>query len=201
MSLFPTSPRSGQLPERYLLANVDGGSRGNPGPAGFGVFLRDQSGKKVAALSEYLGQQTNNYAEYSGLIAALQYALDHGYTALKVVSDSELMVRQMRGQYKVKSPGLLELYQRAIGLSRQLEWFRIEHVLRGQNREADKLANAAMDRGMGRITSQPQWPSGEPSRVVRPAEEFEGIVRNGMVELKNGSLPDGTVVEVRVKRP
>ncbi len=201
MSLFPTSPRSGQLPERYLLANVDGGSRGNPGPAGFGVFLRDQSGKKVAALSEYLGQQTNNYAEYSGLIAALQYALDHGYTALKVVSDSELMVRQMRGQYKVKSPGLLELYERAVGLSRQLEWFRIEHVLRGQNREADKLANAAMDRGMGRITSQPQWPSGEPSRVVRPAEEFEGIVRNGMVELKNGSLPDGTVVEVRVKRP
>src|SRR5215471_6065442 len=90
-------------PESYLIAHVDGGARGNPGPAGYGVVITDQSGHKVAALHEYLGHQTNNYAEYSGLLAALGYALKHGPRALKVVGDSELLVRQIRGEYKVKS--------------------------------------------------------------------------------------------------
>jgi ribonuclease HI len=191
MSLFSASP-AGEAPEQYLIAHIDGGARGNPGPAGYGVHLKDQSGKKVAALSKYLGHQTNNYAEYSGLIAALEYALEHGHRSVKVISDSELLVKQMRGQYKVKSPSLVELYQRAQQLSRKLEWFSIQHVLRAQNREADGLANAAMDEGMGRST-----PLGVGAVEKK---ELEGMVRNGIIELRNGSLPDGTIVEIRVKR-
>jgi ribonuclease HI len=132
------------------VANVDGGARGNPGPAGYGVVIKDQSGHKVAELSEYLGHQTNNVAEYKGLLAALQYALDHGHKALKVVSDSELLVRQMKGIYKVKNAALKELHGRAQALASKLEWFSIEHALREQNRDADRLANKAMDQGMGR---------------------------------------------------
>jgi ribonuclease HI len=153
-----SSPQTGDLfaaprqsrPEQYLIAHIDGGARGNPGPAGYGVFIKDQSGNKVAALSEYVGHQTNNYAEYSGLIAALQYALQHSHKALKLVSDSELMVKQIRGQYKVKNPTLRNLHRQAQEMIARLEWFSIQHVLREHNREADGLANAAMDKGMGR---------------------------------------------------
>ena len=128
------------------MAHIDGGARGNPGPAGYGVVLEDQNGRQVAGLSQYLGQRTNNYAEYSGLLAALQYALAHGPKALKVISDSELMVRQIKGVYKVRNAALQELYQKAQGMIGQLEWFEIGHVLRESNREADRLANEAMDR-------------------------------------------------------
>lgn len=198
MSLFQSSRTIGQVPEQYLIANIDGGARGNPGPAGFGVYLKDQSGKKVAELSEYLGHQTNNYAEYSGLIAALEYALEHGPKALKVISDSELMVKQMRGQYKVKSPSLLELHRRAQELTRKLDWFSIQHVLRAQNREADGLANKAMDKGMGRRT--PITTAAPGKAVVSSQQELEGVVRNGVIELRSGSLPEGTAVEIRVKK-
>jgi ribonuclease HI len=142
--------RDAKTPEHYLRAHSDGGARGNPGPAGYGVVLEDESGKKVATLSEYLGHQTNNFAEYQGLIAALEYALQHGYKALKVISDSELLVRQIKGIYKVKNAVLQELHGRAKQLIGQLEWFSIGHALREDNQEADRLANAAMDRGMGR---------------------------------------------------
>lgn len=128
------------------MAHIDGGARGNPGPAGYGVVLEDQNGRQVAGLSQYLGQRTNNYAEYSGLLAALQYALEHGPKALKVISDSELMVRQIKGVYRVRNAALQELYQKAQGMIGQLEWFEIGHVLRESNREADRLANEAMDR-------------------------------------------------------
>ena len=164
------------------------------------MLIKDHSGKRVAALSEYLGHQTNNYAEYSGLIAALEYALQHGYKALKVISDSELMVKQMRGQYKVKSPGLLELNRHANQLARKLDWFSIQHVLRAHNRDADGLANAAMDKGMGRMTVSKPSSSPERNSPVGDAQEFEGFVRNGVIELKNGQLPEGTLVEVRVKK-
>src|SRR4030081_588569 len=90
-------------PQHYLIAHSDGGARGNPGPAGYGVVIKDATGRKVAALSEYLGHQTNNFAEYQGLIAALEFALAHGPKALKVISDSELLVRQIKGIYKVKN--------------------------------------------------------------------------------------------------
>ena len=143
--LFPKSAQP--KPESYLVAHIDGGARGNPGPAGYGVVIEDETGKRIAGLNEYLGHRTNNYAEYSGLLAAVQYAVDHGYKRLKVISDSELLVRQLRGQYKVKHPTLIELHGRAKQLIGKLDWFDIGHVLRDKNREADRLANEAMDRG------------------------------------------------------
>lgn len=147
-SLF-TTPRAAP-PAHYLIAHSDGGARGNPGPAGYGVVIKDEAGKKVAALSQYLGHQTNNFAEYQGLIAALEYAVEHGPKALKLISDSELLVRQIKGIYKVKNATLKDLHARAKELIAQLEWFSIDHALREHNREADELANAAMDKGMRR---------------------------------------------------
>jgi len=132
----------------HLVARVDGGARGNPGPAGYGVVIEDHHGKRIAEFSRYLGHRTNNFAEYTGLLAALSYTLEHKYSALRVLSDSELIVRQMNGVYKVRSPELRPLYEEARRLSRQLQWFRIEHVRREQNAEADRLANEAMDRGI-----------------------------------------------------
>ena len=114
------------------------------------MYIRDADGTAIAQLSEYLGHRTNNFAEYSALLAALEYAVGHRYQALKVVSDSELMVKQMAGKYRVNSPDLKPLYEKARGLARQLDKFTIEHVLRGKNQHADRLANAAMDRGMGK---------------------------------------------------
>lgn len=131
-----------------ITAFCDGGARGNPGPAGFGVYIEDERGEKLAELSEYLGIRTNNYAEYSGLLAALEFALRYDHPRLKVVSDSELMVKQIKGQYQVKSPDLRPLYEEAKRRIAGLEWFQIQHVLRNKNREADRLANEAMDRGI-----------------------------------------------------
>lgn len=133
----------------WISANVDGGARGNPGPAGYGVYIRDASGAPIKQISEYIGHKTNNFAEYSALLAALRFAVENGYRALKVISDSELMVRQMTGRYRVSSPDLKPLYEKARSLVRQLDRFSIEHVLRAHNKHADRLANEAMDRGMG----------------------------------------------------
>lgn len=182
------------MPETYLVAYVDGGARGNPGPAGFGVVITDRAGHKLAGLSEYLGHRTNNYAEYAGLLAALKYATGHPSRALKVISDSELMVKQIRGEYKVKNAALQELHREAKGLIAQLNWFSIQHVLREKNREADRLANEAMDKGMGRSI-----PSGSHSSSA-PQQEFEGVVRDGVIRLDGAPLPEGTRVQVRVKR-
>ena len=143
--LFPAPAQ--RAPEHFLVAHIDGGARGNPGPAGFGVVLADQEGKKLTELSEFLGVQTNNVAEYAGLVAALESALARGARALKVVSDSELLVRQIEGRYKVRAPALKEWHARARALIERLDWFRIEHVSRARNRAADRLANRAMDRG------------------------------------------------------
>ena len=103
----------------------------------------------VARLSEYLGRQTNNYAEYMGLLAVLGWALKNGARRLRVVSDSELMVQQMKGQYKVKSPGLKPLWEEARNRAAKLDGFEMRHTLRGGNKEADRLANEAMDKGQG----------------------------------------------------
>jgi len=112
--------------------------------------VRNEKGEIIAELSDYLGIQTNNYAEYSGLLAALDFAVREKHLSLKVVSDSELLVRQMQGRYKVKSPGLIALYDRARALVRKLEHFSIDHVLRESNREADRLVNQVLDnRGRG----------------------------------------------------
>src|ERR1051325_7684506 len=114
-------------PEHYLIAYSDGGARGNPGPSGYGVVIKDNTGKKGTAVSEYIGHQTNNFAEYQGLIAALEYAVNHGPKALKLVSDSELMVRQIKGIYKVKNLALQDLHARAKQLIAKLDWFSIDH--------------------------------------------------------------------------
>jgi ribonuclease HI len=187
-------------PQHYLIAHSDGGARGNPGPAGYGVVIKDETGARVAALSEYLGHQTNNFAEYQGLIAALEYAIQHGPKALKVISDSELLVRQIKGIYRVKNATLQDLHGRAKELIAQLDWFSIGHALREHNQEADRLANEAMDKGTGRNV-------GHVARVPSPAQsaaqtqqEFEGVVSQGKVELLNGRLAEGTRVQVRVKK-
>jgi ribonuclease HI len=125
--------------------NIDGASRGNPGPASYGVVARTATGEPLASLSKRLGRSTNNYAEYQALIAALEYALKNGHGRVEIRSDSELLVRQMSGSYKVKSPILLPLHQRARQLAQQLERFHIRHVPREENREADRLANEALD--------------------------------------------------------
>jgi ribonuclease HI len=184
-------------PEHYLIAHSDGGARGNPGPAGYGVVIKDESGRTVAALSEYLGHQTNNFAEYQGLIAALEYAIEHGPKALKLISDSELLVRQIKGIYKVKNATLQELHGRAKELIVQLDWFSIGHAFREQNQDADRLANEAMDKGMGRGSA---GVGDSPAQPAAQQREFEGIVRSGNVELVNGALPEGTRVQVRMKK-
>jgi ribonuclease HI len=132
-----------QLP--MTTAFTDGGARGNPGPSGYGVHIVSPTGATLAELSQFIGIQTNNIAEYSALVAALDWALANGVRHFRVVSDSELMVRQMQGRYQVSSPLLRPLYDEARRRARQLELFRIEHVLRGKNKRADQLANAAMD--------------------------------------------------------
>jgi ribonuclease HI len=194
-------------PEHHLIAHSDGGARGNPGPAGYGVVIKDETGRTVASLSEYLGHQTNNFAEYQGLIAALEYAIQHGPKALKLISDSELLVRQIKGIYKVKNAVLQDLHGRAKELIAQMEWFSIGHAFREQNQDADRLANEAMDKGMGRSVSRggagdssASLGAGSSARPTVLQQEFEGVVRGGKVELVNGSLPDGTRVQLRVKR-
>lgn len=196
---------SGAAGDGWVTAHCDGGSRGNPGPAGYGAVIEDESGRVLARLNEFLGVQTNNFAEYSGLLAVLRWALEQGHPRLRVVSDSELMVNQMKGRYKVASPVLRPLFEEARGLARRLEKFEMSHTLRGGNKEADRLANEAMDRGMGKNKGQgirdkgavadayakkPALPP-KPERVV-----LEGFVKNGVVHLLNGELPEGVFVKV-----
>jgi len=125
-------------------ANIDGGSRGNPGPAGYGVRIERDDGT-VVELKEALSLATNNVAEYSGLLAALRWAVAHGITTLHVRSDSLLLVNQMKGQYRVKNLGLQPLYEDARSLVRQIGRVTFEHVRREFNKDADRLANEAMD--------------------------------------------------------
>jgi ribonuclease HI len=181
-TLFPRS-------ENWITAFCDGGSRGNPGPAGYGVYIQDENGAKVAELSEFLGKKTNNFAEYSGLLAALEYAIANAHDRLKVVADSELMVKQIKGQYRVNSPELRPLYDEAKRRIAKLDSFQIQHVLRGKNANADRLANAAMDKGMGRA---PQPASAPAPRT----QSMRGLVKGGVIHLLEGELPDGIFVKV-----
>ena len=125
-------------------ANIDGGSRGNPGPAGYGVRIERDDGT-VIDLKESLGMATNNVAEYQALLAALRWAVAHGIRTLHIRSDSELLVRQMKGEYRVKNTGLQPLYEEARNLARQVRRVTFEHVRREFNKDADRLANEAMD--------------------------------------------------------
>jgi ribonuclease HI len=176
-----------------IVAYCDGGSRGNPGPAGFGAYIQGSDGKVLAELSQFLGAHTNNFAEYSALLAALEFAINHGHKSLRVISDSELMVKQMKGQYRVNSPELRPLYEEARRRITKLDRFQIQHVLREKNRHADRLANLAMDRGMGRA------PAASPAPAPPPAQKgamLRGLVKGGVVHVLGGELPDGTFVKV-----
>jgi ribonuclease HI len=128
-----------------IVAYIDGGARGNPGPAGYGVRIESQDGTVIEELHAPLGIATNNVAEYNGLLAALRWAVDHDVDTLLIRSDSELLVKQMLGAYKVKHPGLQPLAARARLLAMQLGRVRFEHVRREHNTEADRLSNIAMD--------------------------------------------------------
>jgi ribonuclease HI len=130
-----------------IIAYIDGGSRGNPGPAGYGVRIEDEGATLVEELRGALGVATNNVAEYHGLLAALAWAADRGITSLEIRSDSELLVKQMLGVYRVKNQGLQPLHQKARQLATRIGRVRFQHVRRELNKEADRLANLAMDEG------------------------------------------------------
>jgi ribonuclease HI len=134
-----------------VVVYIDGGARGNPGPAGYGVSIQSAAGAVLEELHGGLGIATNNIAEYNGLLAALQWAVDHDVRRVHIRADSELLVRQMRGEYKVKNPGLQPLYVRARLLVGQLEDVQFEHVKREFNKEADRLSNVAMDEAEARL--------------------------------------------------
>jgi ribonuclease HI len=220
-SLFPESPAKPApatgTQSGWITAHCDGGARGNPGPAGYGAEITGPDGSVIAELSEYLGHRTNNYAEYSGLLASLQYALHHNHPRLRVISDSELMVKQIQGKYKVNSPDLKPLWQEAKNRIARLEAFEITHALRHKNKAADALANQAMDRGMNRTsapnaTTSPAVPlkatpypkaSEAPPRPqnLDPAPKsgtmLRGFTRDGVVHLLGSTtLPDGIFVKV-----
>ena len=128
-----------------ITAYFDGGARSNPGPAGYGVYIVDDGGNVLAELSGSLGNTTNNIAEYNGLIAALQWAADRNMTQLAIKGDSQLIIEQMRGNYKVKNEGLKPLYLKARALVMQIGNVTFEHVRREHNKEADRLSNVGMD--------------------------------------------------------
>jgi probable phosphoglycerate mutase len=213
-SLFPeeTSPAS---QAGWVIAHCDGGARGNPGPAGYGALVQDEAGAVLAELSEFLGNRTNNYAEYSGLLGCLQWAIDHGHRRLRVVSDSELMVKQIQGKYKVNSPDLRPLWEEARRRIAQLDRFEISHALRHKNKAADQLANQAMDRGMNRQqfpVERIQAPTSHPTSAIPPsprrqndtskgtdssAQMLRGFTRGGTIHLLGGTaLPDGVFVKI-----
>lgn len=217
---------AGESGGEWVTAHCDGGSRGNPGPAGYGVFIAGPGGHALAELSEFLGKTTNNVAEYRALLGALEWALGQGRTRLRVVADSELMVKQIQGRYKVASPDLRPLYEEAKRRIARLDGFRIEHVLRGKNREADRLANQAMDRGTGRSVGPANAGTGRPGGLGHagtgnsssgrsggpgkaPGREqplaaaslsAKGFVKGGVVHLIEGELPEGALVRVTLDR-
>jgi ribonuclease HI len=213
-SLFsevPTSSPTTTKKTDWINAHCDGGARGNPGPSGYGALIQDDHGNVLAELSEFLGMRTNNYAEYSGLLGCLQYALDHHHPRLRVVSDSELMVKQIQGKYQVKSPDLKPLYEEAKRRIAKLEAFEISHALRHKNKDADRLANEAMDRGMHRgpsTSASTQAPTPKaipyPTKSEAPPNPYakadimlRGFTKDGVVHILGGAtLPDGIFVKI-----
>ncbi|MFQ5664155.1 MAG: ribonuclease HI family protein [Terriglobia bacterium] len=143
-SLFGSPERP--MPPRCIVATIDGAARGNPGPAAYAVVFEDARGKVLAQLARRLGRATNNVAEYRALLAALAYARQQGWRALKVRTDSELLARQLQGKYRVRSADLKPLHNEARQLISTLDYFGVEAVSRKLTRPADKLANAALDR-------------------------------------------------------
>ena len=195
---------------KQIIAHIDGGSRGNPGPAAYAVVVSTSDGTPLASFSKFLGLATNNVAEYEGLLAALDYAIEHDYRRLKIITDSELLARQITGQYKVKNANLKELYDRARTMIVQFDSFRIEHVRREHNREADRLANEAMDaaakhgrptqgRSAAQDASEPKTGTNIDAR--QKSLRATATYHQGVLEL-DGSLPlgEGERVNLKIER-
>lgn len=217
-----------QQPSDAHVAHVDGAARGNPGPASYAVIIHDAAGREVYRLGKSIGRHTNNVAEYHGLIAALDYAATHGLRRLRVRSDSELLVRQMQGLYKVKSADLKPLHERAQKLARGLEYFAIEHIHRELNADADTLANQALDgtrtakvgaplaapgsmdvgAGFGRPSgadtgshAAPQNKPGGP-KPAPTSRRIRATYRNGALHPAEPlDLPDGASVDLTLHKP
>ncbi len=137
-----------------ITAYIDGGARGNPGPAGYGVYIEGPDGETLAELHGGLGVATNNVAEYNGLLAALRWAGEHGHRKIRIRADSELLVKQMRGEYRVKNAGLKPLFLQACALIRSIGDVTFEHVRREMNTEADRLSNLGMDEAEETLNSE-----------------------------------------------
>jgi ribonuclease HI len=207
-----------EKPTDVFTAEVDGASRGNPGPASYAVIIHRPDGSVVYQLGKYLGRATNNVAEYFALITALDYCATSNISRLRVRSDSELLVRQMQGRYKVKSESLKPLHERAIRQSKGLAYFAIEHIPRELNSEADALANVALDRtdevsSSGRVitsavpaaaTSRPNSSNATPSLIAADSAKSGRTIR---AHVKNGALypneplnlPEGSEVEIEIR--
>jgi ribonuclease HI len=204
-------------PAGVHIANIDGASRGNPGPASYAVVIRDPGGKVILELAKNIGRETNNVAEYYALLAALDYATSHNIPALRVRSDSELLVRQMQGRYKVKSADLKPLHERASKMAKQLGYFAIEHVRRELNRDADALANVALDQagvpkfgGSGAATtpesrakalsapaSAPMTPESNPK--VEPRRIRARFANGVLVPIEPLDLPEGAEIAIEFR--
>lgn len=211
----------------HITATIDGAARGNPGPAAYGVVFEDArsaagaaSGKIIARLNGRIGAATNNVAEYRALLAALTYAREQGWRALRVRTDSELLARQIQGDYKVKSSDLKPLHAKASALISGFDYFAIESVPRSLTRAADRLANAVLDgrrasalRAMagkpalgapraGKSTPSPVAPlSRAEARDATRTHTIRAIYQNGVLRPdKPLDLPDGEEVEVTVRR-
>ncbi len=152
------------MPDK-IVAHIDGGSRGNPGPAAAAFVLSDSEGSRLQAKAVVLGRATNNVAEYSGLIKAIEAAGKMGAKELTVLSDSELLVRQINGQYRVKSELISPLFQQATELLGQFRSWKVRHVMREENKEADKLVNQALD--LGRDVEGASQPARQKAKPVR----------------------------------
>jgi ribonuclease HI len=188
-----------------IVAHIDGAARGNPGPAAYAVVMETAQGAPVAAFAKFLGETTNNVAEYQGLLAALDYALNHHLRRLNVVTDSELMARQVSGRYKVRSPGLRPLYEKAQAMIARLESFSIRHVRREHNREADRLANQALDDAEAGIAPPATAPRAASPRASNPAPaeplRTAAIFQRGVLKpLAPLPLHDGEEVKLEIRR-
>lgn len=191
-----------ERPEDVYTANVDGASRGNPGPAAYAVIVRRPDGSAVYQLGKYLGRATNNVAEYFALIGALDYCAEHNISRLRVRSDSELLVRQMEGRYKVKSASLKPLHERALRQSHSFAYFAIEHIPRELNSDADALANAALDR-TGEVRKEErasESPRAASSRPSTSARTVSARYKNGALHPAEPlDLPEGAEIEITIR--
>ena len=202
------APREERLEGAYT-ANIDGAARGNPGPASYAVVVRRPDGTPLESLGKYIGRQTNNVAEYYALIAALDYAIAHHLKRLRVRSDFELLVRQIQGIYKVKSPDLRPLHERARKMIAGLEAFAIEHVPREQNADADAVANAALDntsstrRALGSAGGEPGGAARSESIAASPSpRKIRARYRNGvLVPAEPLGYAEDEEVEIIVEKP